>query len=47
MNTENSKDNEAHIFKLHLEKINLKNPNKKIALVNLTINYKQKNNKNV
>ena len=34
MNTENSKTNEPHIFKLNLaDKLNLKSPNKNIALI--------------
>ena len=44
MNTENSKTNEPHRFKLDLaDKLNLKNPNKNIALVNLSIYYTWKN----
>ena len=44
MNTENSKTNEPHRFKLDLtHKLNLKNPNKKIALANLCIYNKWKN----
>ena len=44
MNTENSKTNEPHKFKLDLaDKLNLKNPNKNIALVNLSIYYTWKN----
>ena len=44
MNTENSKTNEPHRFRLSLaDKPNLKNPNKNIALGNLTICYTQKN----
>ena len=44
MNTENSKTNKPHIFKLDLaDKLNLKNPNKNIALVNLSIYYTCKN----
>ena len=40
MNTENSNTNESHRFKLDLaDKLNLKNPNKNIALVNLSIYY--------
>ena len=40
MNTENSKKNEPHIFKLDLrDKPNLQNPNKNMALANLTIYY--------
>ena len=38
MNTENSKANEPHIFKLSfVDKLNLKNPNKNFALGNLSI----------
>ena len=38
MNTENSSTNESHRFKLDLtDKVNLKNPKKNIALVNLSI----------
>ena len=37
MNTENSKTNEPHKFRLSLsDKLNLKNPNKNIALGNLS-----------
>ena len=44
MNTENSKTNEPHRFKLDLtDKRNLKNPNKNIALANLSIYYTWKN----
>ena len=44
MNTENSKTNEPHRFKLDLsDKLNLKNRNKNIALVNLSIYYTWKN----
>ena len=40
MNTENSKTNEPHIFRLSLEdKINLEDPNKNMALANLSIYY--------
>ena len=40
MNTENRKTNERHKFRLSLsDKLNLKNPNKKIALGNLSIYY--------
>ena len=40
MNTENKKANESHRFRLSLaDKINLKNPNKDIALGNLGIYY--------
>ena len=38
MNTENSKTNEPHKFRLSLsDKRNLKNPDKNIALANLSI----------
>ena len=44
MNTQNSEINEPHRFRLSLtDKRNLKNPNKDIALGNLSIFYKQKN----
>ena len=44
MNTENSKTNKPHRFKLDLtDKFNLKNPNKNIALANLSIYYTWKN----
>ena len=44
MNTENSKTNEPHRFNLDLaDKFNLKNPNKSIALVNLSIYFTLKN----
>ena len=40
MNTENSKTNEPHIFRLSLvDKINLEDPNKNMALANLSIYY--------
>ena len=40
MNTEKSKTNESHRFKLDLsDKLNLKTPKKNIALVNLSIYY--------
>ena len=40
MNTENSKTNEPHKFRLTLaDKLNLKDPNKNMALVNLSIYY--------
>ena len=42
MNTENSKTNEPHKFELDLAD-KLKNPNKNIALVNLSIYYTWKN----
>ena len=44
MNPENSKTSEPHRFKLDLtDKINLKNPNKNMALANLSIYYTWKN----
>ena len=44
MNTENSKTNEPHRFKLDLaDKPNLKNPKENIALANLNIYYTWKN----
>ena len=44
MNTENSKPNEPHRFKLDLaDKLNLKNPKKNMALANLSIYYTWKN----
>ena len=44
MNTENRKTNEPHRFRLPLaDKLNLKNPNKNIALGNLSIYYTWKN----
>ena len=52
MNTENSKKNEQHRFKLDFtDKINLKNPNKIMSLANLSIyqtwkNIKSKYNNN-
>ena len=40
MNTEHSKTNEPHKFRLALaDKLNLKNPNKNMALANLSIYY--------
>ena len=43
-NTENSKTNELHIFRLSLANIlDLKDPNKKMALANLIIYYTWKN----
>ena len=43
MDTENSKANEPHRFKLDLTgKRNLKIPNKNMALVNLSIHYSWK-----
>ena len=45
-NTENSKTSETHRFKLDLtDKRNLKNPNKNMALANLSIYYTWKNRK--
>ena len=44
MNTENKKTNEPHRFTLSLtDKLNLKIPNKNIALSNLSIYYTWKN----
>ena len=44
MNTENSKTNKPHRFKLDLtDKLNLKNPNKNMVLANLSIYYTWKN----
>ena len=44
MNTENSKTNESHRFRLDLtDKLNLKNPKKNTALANLSIYYTWKN----
>ena len=44
MNTENIKASEQHKFKLNLtDKLNLKNPNKNMALANLSIYYTWKN----
>ena len=44
MNSENSKTNETHRFKLDLnDKLYLKNPNKNLALANLCIYYTCKN----
>ena len=43
MNTENSKTNEPHRFRLSLaDKLNLKNLNKNVALPNLSIPYTEK-----
>ena len=45
MNTENSKTNKPHRFRLDLTgKFNQKNPKKSMALTNLTIYYTWKNN---
>ena len=44
MNTKNSKTSEPHKFKLEFtDKLNLKNRNKNMALVNLSIYYSWKN----
>ena len=44
INTENSKTNEPHRFRLDLtDKLNLKNPNKNMALASLSIYYTWKN----
>ena len=44
MNTDNSKTNEPHRFKINLpDKLNLKNPNKNIVLANLSIYYTWQN----
>ena len=44
INTENSKINESHRFKLDLtDKVNLKNLKKNMALVNLSIYYTWEN----
>ena len=44
INTKNSKENEPHKFRLALsDKLNLKDPNKNMALVNLSIYYTWKN----
>ena len=44
MNTVNSKTSKPHRFKLDLaDKLNLKNPNKSMALANLSIYYTWKN----
>ena len=44
MNTENSKTNEPHRFKLDLtDKLNLKNSNKNMTLANLSVHYTWKN----
>ena len=44
MNTKNSKTNEPHKFRLSLaDKLNLKDPSKNMALVNLSIYYTWKN----
>ena len=44
INTENSKTNKSHRFRLYLtEKLNLKNPKKNMALANLSTYYTWKN----
>ena len=44
MNTENSKTYESYTFRLSIvDKLNFKNPNKNIALANLSIYYTWKN----
>ena len=44
MSTKNSKTNEPHRFRLSLgDKLNLKNPNRNMALANLSIYYTWKN----
>ena len=44
MNTKNSKNNESHRFKYDLiDKLDFKNPNKNMALANLSIYYTWKN----
>ena len=44
MNTKNSKTNKPHRFRLTLaDKRNLKDPNKNMALANLSIYYTRKN----
>ena len=44
MNTKNSKTNDSHRFKYDLiDKLDLKNPNKNMALGNLSIYYTWKN----
>ena len=48
MNTKNSKTNEPHRFKYDLiDKLDLKNPNKNMALANLSIYYTLKNVKSI
>ena len=47
MNTENSKTNESHRFRLDLtDKLNLKNPKKNMALTNTWKNIKAEYNNN-
>ena len=48
MNTKNSKTNEPHMFKYNLiDKLDLKNPNKNMALTKLIIYYTWKNVKSI
>ena len=48
MNTKNSKTSEPHRFKFNLiDKLDLKNPNKNMALANLSIYYTWKNIKSI
>ena len=48
MNTKNNKTNESHRFKYDLiHKLDLKNPNKNMALANLSIYYTWKNVKSI
>ena len=48
MNTKNSKTSEPHRFKYNLiDKLDLKNPNKNMALANLSIYYTWKNIKSI
>ena len=48
VNTKNSKTNEPHMFKYDLiDKLDLKNPNKNMALANLSIYYTWKNVKSI
>ena len=48
MNTKNSKTSEPHRFRYNLiDKLDLKNPNKKMALANLSIYYTWKNVKSI
>ena len=48
INTNNSKTNESHRFKYDLiDKLDLKNPNKNMALANLSIYYTWKNVKSI
>ena len=48
MNTKNSKTSESHRFKYNLiDKLDLKNPNKNMALANLSIYYAWKNIKSI